>query len=141
MKKLKFLAFLMMGIIACFGMTSCGDDDDDDDFNLPEAASGLIGTWTDTYTENDYDGVDVITETFTFKKNGKFDYSMKCKHYNDKVSGTYTVTGNLSTHAYITMTARVDGETEVILADAYLVGNNTLVMTNDEGETYRLTRK
>ncbi len=136
MKQIKFLSFLMMGIIACLGMTSCGDDDDDDN-DLSETTSALIGTWQTSY----YDDGETVTETFTFKKNGTFQTTFKCPHESYKTSGTYSVSGDIFSHAIITMEARdVDGEWVRVVADAYIT-NNTLVMTNDENETYRYTRK
>ena len=138
MKKLRFLAFLMMGIIACFGMTSCGDDDDDD--IIPEEAAAIIGTWETSYQDDDEGEYETVYETFTFKKNGTFVNTIKCKHYNDKITGLYEVRGDLSAHAFVIMDARDDGKDVRVIAEAYII-DNVLVMTNDENETYRFHRK
>ncbi|MGM9846811.1 MAG: DUF5640 domain-containing protein [Muribaculaceae bacterium] len=57
MKKLKFLAMLLMAMTLSLGFTSCSDDDDDD-------ASDIIGTWK--HSEYDWE------ETYTFNENGTF---------------------------------------------------------------------
>jgi len=139
MKKLKFLAFLMMGIIACFGMTSCGDDDDEDK-DEPGVSSSIIGTWEFSYYDSE-DGE--VTETFTFKSNGKFVNSYKCDRpeYNYTVTGDYKVMGDVTNGCLVTMKAYdADGEYVEITAHAQIIGN-ILEFTNDEGEKSRWHKK
>lgn len=77
MKKLKFLAMLLMAMTLSLGFTSCSDDDDDD-------ASDIIGTWVIYATDS-------WTETITFNSNGTFLWTEINEYSGNKYyeSGTY----------------------------------------------------
>ena len=76
MKKIKFLAMLLMAMTLSFGFTSCSDDDDD-------AASDIIGTWK--HSGDDWE------ETYTFNENGTFLLTEYDEYWGDKYyeTGTY----------------------------------------------------
>lgn len=136
MKKLRFLAFLMMGIIACFGMTSCGDDDEDE----PGAGSSLIGTWELSYYDSE-DGN--VTETLKFGSDKRFvnTYSCDNSEYNYTVTGDYEVAGDPSLGCIVVLKAYdVDGEYVEVTNHAQLIGD-TLELTDDEGNKSRWHKK
>ncbi|MDE6416711.1 MAG: hypothetical protein K2K68_06780 [Duncaniella sp.] len=141
MKKLKFLAFLMMGIVACFGLTSCGDDDDDE----PGDESSVVGTWVAKYYD-DSEGCGNVTETLEFKADGTCSTTHRCEDPYEgvvKAKGTYVVLGDPEDGCYIRMRLMFDDEPGVYETVEMFVKRqgNKLIAYNDEGETLTLTRK
>ncbi len=141
MKKFKFLAFLLVGVIACLGFTACGGDDDDEDGpDNPATESSLVGTWQTSY----YDEDDKCnnTETVTFKKNGTWNSTLKCSKYGtEKNSGKYVLNGDPATGALLTLSG-IDPDDDYY-SETYRIQitEKVLVMKNDDGETSSWNRK
>ena len=141
MKKLKFLAFLMMGIVACFGLTSCGDDDDDE----LGGESSIVGIWEVKYYDNS-EGCGNITETVEFKADGSCSTIHRCEDpYEGEIKshGTYVVLGDPEDGCYIRMRLMFDDEPGAYeTVEMYVKRQgNKLIMYNEEGDTLTFTRK
>ncbi|MDE6484960.1 MAG: hypothetical protein K2L14_06185 [Duncaniella sp.] len=131
----------MMGIVACFGLTSCGDDDDDE----PGDESSVVGTWEVKYYD-DSEGCGNITETLEFKADGSCSTTHKCDNPEEglvKSSGTYVVLGDPGEGCYIRMRLQFDDEPGVYETVEMFVKRqgNKLIAYNDEGEIFTFTRK
>lgn len=71
MKANKFwsvLAMLFLGIFTCVSLSSCGDDDEGG--NGSGGDSALVGSWEQTFVDEDMFGVWTETTTITFKSDG-----------------------------------------------------------------------
>lgn len=139
MKKLKFLAFLMMGIVTCFSFTSCGNDDDD-----PKGDSSIVGSWEVKY----YDGEDDcgnVTETIVFNADGSCSTTHRCQDPEEPViksKGTYVVLGDPEEGCYVSMKLLFDYESSYETVEMYVkLQGNKLIMYNEDGDTLTFTRK
>jgi len=125
MKKIKFLAMMLLSIIVCTGFVSCGDDDDDDNGNA------LVGTWEAYIQEDGY----VDHEVITFTADGRVTETYTEEDgYSETVSGTYTVDGNV-----LVISAVVDGE-NISVVNLFSVEGDKLTLVNDEQEVVVFTR-
>ena len=120
MKKLKFLAMLLMAMTLSFAFTSCSDDDDD--VQSPE----IIGTWmySDSYGTN----------TFTFNKNGSFELTEVDYYYGetDTWTGKYKYSNN-------TLALMFD-EDETEYYTVISISETSLVLRDHSGDVEVLTR-
>ncbi|MGM9846813.1 MAG: DUF6705 family protein [Muribaculaceae bacterium] len=120
MKKLKFLAMLLMAMTLSFAFTSCSDDDDD--VQSPE----IIGTWmhSDSYE----------TETITFNKNGSFELTEVDYYYGetDIETGKYKYSNN-------TLALTFD-EDETEYYTVVSISETSLVLRDHYGDVYVWTR-
>lgn len=131
MRKMKLFSLMFLFVIVGALFTGCSSDDDDN-----EGASGsenLVGFWI-RYEENGQ-----LLEEFGFFADGTCNYTEAYEPDNNNdafyefAKGTYVVKGNK-----LTMKLNFGDETEVwtyTIKD--LKTNNTLVLVDEEGSTYR----
>lgn len=132
MKKIKFLACLFVGLIACLGFTACSDDNDDDEY-IPEIPNEILGTWVNTIFDED-EGEYV--KSFTFLKEGT---GIVAREYPDSPKDNFKLPfkwkfgGDISKNAILTLEGK-DGAgyyyTEIY--HVQIVGE-VLFLTDNEG--------
>lgn len=128
MKKLKFIAFTLITILFCTGITACGDDDKDEPKNAEKTESySIVGTWVGTAYDYHADEEYGIIANFDSDgscyiiSDGDYDYgtyiyadSRLTVSYNDGYKWRTTVTWN---------------------------SNNKITLDDGEGERITLTRQ
>lgn len=130
MKKLRFIAFALITILFCAGITACGDDDKDKD--EPKAtdkteSNSIVGTWTGIET----DGYDTYAISMTLNSNGSFCIVELAD--NDYYTGTYTYTGSMLILQYS------DGD--VWAFNVIWNSNNSIILDDGHGERITLSRQ
>jgi hypothetical protein len=128
MKKLKFIAFTLITILFCTGITACGDDDKNEPKNSDKTESySIVGTWVGTAYDYHADEEYGIIANFDSDgscyiiSDGDYDYgtyiyadSRLTVSYNDGYKWRTTVTWN---------------------------SNNKITLDDGEGERITLTRQ
>ena len=121
MKKIKFLAMLLMAMTLSFAFTSCSDDDDD--------AASIIGTW---HWEDEYEW-----EEIEFSAAGTFTQSYGS--YSQTNNRVYTIHGIYSFDAGKRLLSMTDsnGETEYLYVESLTSKSMKLRYVDDtESSTY-----
>ena len=122
MKKL-FLLSIVFALLSC----SSGDDDNTSNSTNPD----LVGTWITTIT----DGGTTAEQTLTLQSDGT---GFVSNIWSDGDTFDSELVWS-ATATELTINTLIDDETDIV--DYELSNNNnTLVITNDENETYTYTR-
>lgn len=126
----KYFKLLMVALFATlsFSLVSCGDDDDAED--------AIIGTWEQSYSEDQYAYYQVIT----FNKDNTFATTMvettPSHTTTENLYGTYAISGDIKSGAALVMnfidedgdtwtesgSVRIDGKSAYIILDGDDVG-------------------
>ncbi len=115
LKKAWFLPMLIMTLMSCLVLTSCGDDDKDD----PSSAS-IVGSWRTEFSGGYYQ--------VTFEKNGKYsEVNYEPVYGADTDYGTYTVSGDRLT--------MVDSEGDKYYYTILTLTSDKLVLMDEDGDS------
>lgn len=143
MKKIKFLAMMLVALATCVGFTSCGDDDEE------EAANAIVGTWVGTMDGSDgYYDDEICTMTFT--KDGQMTasgVSASEPEYNWYFTGTYK-TQAYETAGNTVLTISIGGyfagddeyyDDDIDYEPCYI--NGDVLLISFDGSDYRLIKQ
>lgn len=128
-----FLCALLL--IGCCTFAACGDDNGNGEENT--SLRSLLGTWS--WSDYDPEDDDLYTETFTFLANGRVEIEITSTQYpEDNGRGTvnYSVEGDLSTRALLTLWGSFDGVEDRLTYYATLRGDDLLLQEFWEDEIY-----
>lgn len=136
-KSMKLFVMTLCAIFMTLNFTSCSDKDKDDDGGVVDPVGpSLVGTWI--LKEGS------ATMTYVFKANGTFKLTFVDPEYpddNDSVSGKYSVTGDLEEAASVRCWGTYDDGEEYEMNYIVRIEGRYLYLTDDEGDSFRMTRK
>lgn len=118
--ELKIITSLLLFLVTAVALVSCGDDEDK---NMPS----IIGSWTSS--SHYYGG----TDTFTFKKNGTYNWSYSGSMTFEDQTGSYIFNGTT-----LTVTNK-KGTTWLYLVIA--LSDSSMVIMDEDGDKFTYYKK